>query len=290
MVPAQTAWGSGRRFWGQLGGERANVDLTASSHAADGYVGGFAVGVDWASGGGWLAGGGGGYSLGQMTLSGGASDAATKAPRAFAYAGFARERWTLSGGAAAGRTSYDTQRHMAFEATLDPRFGSASLFEGIDRTSMGSSHGIDTSGWLDARVDVMLASWLLQPGAGYRAARYARGAFTETGAGALSLSAPDQSIRSSQVDAGLRVVRQRGRVRPSASATYRREIGDSMTAMTLQLSPDAAGRFTIGGAPFATSRVIGTLGVSIDKSWFGYGIDASRGQARHSLNFGVNFD
>jgi outer membrane autotransporter protein len=149
---------------------------------------------------------------------------------------------------------------------------------------------VDTSGWLDARVDVMMGSWQLQPGAGLRTARYGRSEFTETGAGALSFSAPDQSIRSTQADAGLHFSRLRGRVRPSASASYRRELGDGTTPLTLQLGPDASGRFIIGGTPFATDRALGTIGVSMDMFWFSYGIDASSGQTRHTAKFGVSFD
>jgi uncharacterized protein with beta-barrel porin domain len=288
---AATAWGSGRRWWGHLGGERASLDATTSAQAANGFVGGFAIGVDWTTGGGWLVGAGGGYSLGEMTLSGDGSDADTSAPRAFGYAGYARDRWTVTGGASVGRTTYETRRHMAFQATLDPRFGAEALLgAGVDRTATSQSHGVDSSAWLDARVDLTRGVWRVQPGAGLRTARYGRGAWTETGADALSFTAPDQSTASAQFDAGLRAARLSGRVRPTASATYRRELGNGATSLTLQLSPDAAGRFTIGGAPFAADRVLGTLGVSMDMWSFGYGIDAAGSQTRHTVNFGVNFE
>lgn len=287
---AQAAWGNGRRWWGQLGGQRARLDSTASAHAADGYLGGFAIGVDWTSGGGWLAGAGGGYALGEMTLSVDASDAETTAPRAFGYAGYARGRWTLQGGATVGRTTYETRRQLAFAARLDPRFGTETLFDGVDRTATSTSHGVDTSGWLDARLDLTRGSWRLQPGAGLRTARYGRSAWTESGANALSFTAPSQAMRSSQVDAGLRVARLHGRIRPAASASYRRELGDGATPLTLQISPDAAGRFTVGGAPFAADRVLGSLGAAMDMWWFGYGIDAAANQTRHSVNFGVSFE
>jgi hypothetical protein len=97
-------------------------------------------------------------------------------------------------------------------------------------------------------------------------------------------------MRSAQVDAGLRFARRHGRVRPTASSSYRRELGDGATSLTLQLSPDAAGRFTVAGAPFAADRVLGSLGISMDMWWFGYGINAASGQTRHTVNFGVNFE
>lgn len=285
-----TAWGNGRRFWGHMGGERATLDATTSSTAANGHVGGFAIGVDWTSGRGWLAGAGGGYSLGEMTLSGGTSDADTRAPRAFGYAGYARGRWTLQAGGTIGRTSYETRRNLVFAATLDPRFGTEALFGGVDRTATSESHGVDTGGWFEARADLVRGSWLLQPGGGVRGASYGRSAWAESGADALAFSGGGQSIGSVQADAGVRVARLRGRLRPSVSASYRRELGDGATSLTLQLSPEAAGRFTIAGTPFAADRVLGTIGLSMDMWSFGYGVDAASGQTRHTVNFGVRFE
>ncbi len=290
----RTAWGAGRRWWGHLNGQRLTFDAASDAHAARGHVGGFTLGADWAPGRDWMLGAGGGYALGELNLGAVASTVSSTAPRAFGYAGYGRDRWTIHGGGSVARTSYRAERHMQFAATLDPRFGGQLLFGGVDRTAESESASLDTSAWVDAALTFINGGWAVQPGAGLRSARYGRGAWTESGAGALSLTGIDQAVMSTQADLNVRVSRTTGQWRPYASATYRRELGDGQTTTMMQLSGDALGEYAIHGAPFAVDRVIGAVGLSNGNrrggGWSaGYRFDLADGDFRHTVDVGVRF-
>jgi uncharacterized protein YhjY with autotransporter beta-barrel domain len=208
------------------------------------------------------------------------------------YVGYGRGRWTAQAGTSVARTTYRTRRGIAFEARLDPQFGGQKMFEGVDRVARGEQTGIDTSAWIDLSFDTAIGGWLLQPGTGFRAARYGYDAWTETGAGALSLSAPSQHLRSTQADLSLHIARAAGRLRPYGSATYRRELGKGRTETALQFGTDAAGGFRVQGQPFAADRMIGAVGLASAQAGFsfGYRVDSGGGQLRHAVDFGVRFD
>lgn len=290
---AAGAWHPGRRFWGHMLGQRATLDAAGDVSAASGHTGGFAIGLDWTPSSSWMLGAGGGYGLGELTQSGG-DKVDTTAPRAFGYAGYGRGRWTALAGASVAWTSYETERSLAFTARLDPRFGGAALFgSGVDREAAADISGLDSSAWVDGEATMTAGTWLVQPGAGVRFARYGRSAWTETGAGALSLSGPDQSITSNQGDLRLRVARAAGRFRPYGEATYRRELGDGLTATTLQFGPGST-TFDVHGLPLAENRVIGRLGATTQTTGgssvsFGYRGEAGGGQVRHAVDFAVRF-
>ena len=85
-------------------------------------------------------------------------------------------------------------------------------------------------------------------------ARYARDAWTETGAAALSLSADDQTVSSVQADAGVRFTRTANRMRPFAAALYRRELTDGRTPAVLGLGQGDQGQFVVDGLNFALRK------------------------------------
>ncbi len=289
------AWGGERRrFWGRLLGQHVTFDGGAGLHGGDVEMGGFALGMDWVLGEHWLAGAGGGYGSGRLTLDGTNASGRTTAPRAFGYVGYARGAWTAQAGASAARPSYATQRAIAFEARLDPIYGALPIFGGVHRDATGEIDGLETSVWGEWRVQHAVGSWMLQPGVGVRHARHRRDAWSETGAGALSLSAPAQTTTSRQAEAGARFVRTVGRIRPELDASYRRELGRGDTDTVLQMGSAADGVFTVTGVPFAAHRVIGRAGVAArvgmrtDLSVW-YRFHAGSGQVRHALDLGVGF-
>src|SRR5690606_8005693 len=107
-------------------------------------------------------------------------------------------------GASVARPSYITERAIDFQARLDPVFGGLPIFGGVRREAIGEIDGLETSVWGEWRVQRALGSWMVQPGVGVRHARYRRNAWSEDGAGALSLSAPRQTATSSQAEVGTR--------------------------------------------------------------------------------------
>src|SRR5690606_36524722 len=106
-------------------------------------------------------------------------------------------------------------------------------------------------------------AWMVQPGLGVRHARHRRDAWREEGAGALSLTASEQTVSSTQADIGVRGVWMRSSgMRPDLEVSYRRELGRGNTDSTLQLGSTADGVFTVTGLPFAANRIIGRAGVA----------------------------
>jgi autotransporter-associated beta strand protein len=286
-------WIGGRHWWAQLVGQSASFDATADVHGADASLGGFAVGFDQTIGDAWIVGGGGSYERGTLDLSGDAASSRFSAPRAFAYAGRTVGRWTARGGGGTAWTSYDTTRRIAFTARLAPVFDVAPLFGGVDRTATSAPRGLTTDLWGDAEMQASAGAWTLQPRVGVRYAHFGQDAWSESGAGALSLSAPAQSNESAQAEAGLRATRPIGHIAPFGVAAYRRELTDGVTNTTVQLTTDAAGQFTTDGIAFARDTVLVGGGARLplgrtDIS-FAYQLRHASGQTRHTASVGVAF-
>jgi uncharacterized protein YhjY with autotransporter beta-barrel domain len=134
---------------------------------------------------------------------------------------------------------------------------------------------------------------MVRPVATFRSARYSRAAWSETGADSLSLSSTAQALWSAQVGGGLQVVRSTGRFRPTVSTTYRRELTDGRTAMTLQLLDGSSGRFVTEGL-FLPKNMISIqpgLVFRTDEYEVFVNVDFRRAsmQNRRSLEFGLGF-
>jgi autotransporter-associated beta strand protein len=297
---AQSLWGSGRRrTWVRLRGERARFDggpLTgsqggrAAAHGAHASLAGFALGLDWSFSTHWLAGAGGGYGTGSLRLDGLSERTDYVAPRALGYLGYARGRWGLHGGASVAHTDYDITRAFQF-AAIAPT--GRPLFGPVDRIAVSAPSGPATELWLDGRFVARLGSWDAQPMGGLRSAWFHLGEWTESGADALSLSGPAQTTRSLQADAGLRLLRAVGRVRPLFQGTYRRELAGGGTTTTVELSDLPGGRFEVEGVPFTLDEVIGQAGLMFltDRMGFSvfYEMQRARSQSRQSLQVSVGF-
>jgi uncharacterized protein with beta-barrel porin domain len=176
---------------------------------------------------------------------------------------------------------------------LPDALGAATLFGGVDREASSSIAGPSTDFWGDWSFPVPLGGWTLQPGVGLRYARYARHAWSESGADALSLSAQDQFLGSSQADFGVRVMRASGRFRPNASAAYRRELTSGQTSTTLQLTDRPDGIFTINGIPLSPDTLTMRAGfviqgARVDLS-LAYEARRAFNQTRQAVQFGAGF-
>jgi uncharacterized protein with beta-barrel porin domain len=147
--------------------------------------------------------------------------------------------------------------------------------------------------WGDWAFTGRLGAWQLRPGAGLRYARYARHAWAETGADALSLTAANQIVPSAQADLDLRVARVLGRFAPFASVSYRRELTDGQTGATLQLSGQADARFVVNGLTLARDALTTRAGYTLRADRVGlslsYESKLASGQVRQALQFGLEF-
>jgi len=169
-------------------------------HGGQSTLDGFTLGMT-AAGFGMVVGIGGSYTNGRLSLDGLDEHTSFAAPRGLAYIGYARPHWSVNSGASVAHTMYDMTRSFAFTAfapTGKPLFG------GVERTATSSplvwpaSSGEKWRVVCDARLVGSCAT------AGVHYARYGVQAWSESGADALSLTAPAQSTISVQADGGLR--------------------------------------------------------------------------------------
>ena len=163
-----------------------------------------------------------------------------------------------------------------------------------NRTAKSNAHGTDGSFWAEWAIDEAAGDWLIEPTVGIRVARYGQGAWTEDGAGALSLAADAQALTASQLTGGARVARRSGRLRPYGEALYARELGAADVAVAMRLSSEPAAAFTVSGVPFASDRLLAAAGIATafgrgTDLTIGYRVDAGSTGARHSVDLGVRF-
>jgi uncharacterized protein YhjY with autotransporter beta-barrel domain len=140
---------------------------------------------------------------------------------------------------------------------------------------------------------VPLGSWDLLPTVGMRAAWYCLNDWSESGADSLSLTAPAQTVKSVQADAGARIGRATGTLRPFGSGWYRRELTDGRTAATVQFVDRSTGTFEIRGPDLVSDAVGGQAGLTVIRPRFAlsvyYEVRQSRPQTRQSLHLGFGF-
>jgi uncharacterized protein YhjY with autotransporter beta-barrel domain len=251
------------------------------------------LGADWTLTDRWGFGLGGGYTQGNLALHGLAESSDHTAPRAFGYVGYARSRWNAHVGASLARNAFAIRRTFLFTARLPEALGGRPVFGGVDREATSRSAGVTTEVWGDWAFPVRLGAWAFRPTTGLRYARYARRGWTETGADALSLSAPDQALASAQADVGLHVSRAAGPFRPNASAAYRRELTEGRTATTLRLSDRADGVFVVNGLLFPRNALTARTGFTFQTGRFdvslAYEARHAPSQTRQAIQFGVGF-
>ncbi len=291
-APRYSPWGNRRHWWTRFDAQQAIFGRTSSARGADAALQRFAFGTDRTFSEKWLAGAGGGYTSGRMRLDGIAESADFTAPRIFGYAGYTHDRFAALVGTSVTRTAYDTRRLLNFAARTP--LGDDLLFGGVDRKAASQSSGLATDVWGEERFNAAVGSWSFSPSVSLRYARYGRHAWAESGADALSVSAPTQSFSSKQGDMGISVTRSSGLFRPLVSATYRRELGDRATAATLALSRAADGTFVVFGLPLARDTVVGRAGMtfragssdlSLTYEWRG-----ARAQMRQAIQFSLGFE
>src|SRR5205814_426489 len=166
---------------------------------------GFAVGADWPWADRWLIGAGAGYTAGNLSLDGLSESSDYTAPRAFGYMGYLASRWTARLGASVAHNGYVTRRAFGFTAVLPEAFGGGPIFGGMNREATSRPTGLATDLWADWEAPIRLDAWEMRPSVSLRYARYVRSAWSESGAGSLSLSAREEMVPSAQAEAGLRV-------------------------------------------------------------------------------------
>src|SRR5262249_29188480 len=110
------------RWWGETACQRANYDRTAQARGGHSDICTGAGGADRRISDRWTVGGGGSFTGGNMNL-GGMGNGDYSAPRAFGYLGFKPKAVGVRAGGSTSHSSYNTQRHIQFQALLPALLG-----------------------------------------------------------------------------------------------------------------------------------------------------------------------
>ncbi len=263
-----------------------------SVRRGDAQLSQLALATEWSATSGWLAGVGGGYTTGSLSLENVTESSHYAAPRGFAYFGYAGPRSTAHVGASIARGAYQVRRRFHFTALLPEAFGGRPVFGGVNREATSTPTELATDVWGEWSLSNRLGAWSISPSVGARYARYSRQAWTESGAGSLSLSAPAFVGASLHADLGVRVGRTIGRFRPNVSMAHRRQVTEEPVAM-IQLSDRAEGLYSVDGAHLTADHLTTRAGVTYAAGDVGlslaYELRSARVPARQTLRFGVEF-
>lgn len=163
-----------------------------------------------------------------------------------------------------GRLEFDTRRHVA----------------AVDAMATGSRDGTQLYGSVAAGAELRRDGVLFAPYVRYDAARDKLDAFSESGVGDYALAFRSQTLRSSQLGAGLRVEAQHdtdfGAVMPRARVEYRRELADASAARLSYADLLGSG----------TEYAVTPAGVSRNALLLGFGADL---QFRGGLRIGFDW-
>jgi autotransporter-associated beta strand protein len=280
------------RGWTRLLTERA-VNRRGTSHGVESSVSGFAAGVDRTLANRWLVGIGGGYTRGTLVVDDLGDSSSYEAQRAFGYASYRGDEWMANLGGSLARSAYEIRRTLVFGAHLPEELGGVQLLDGVNSVATSAPRGTATDVWAEWVRPTRLANWGLRPHAAVRYASYGRRAWTESGADALSLSAPAQAIATATTEVGLHAARSAGRFRPEAGMTYRRLLNDGQTAAALQLADGVDGLFRVRGQRFVSqaTTIVGGLGFRANRfaSSVTYHVRHAAGHQQHGIQFSLSF-
>jgi fibronectin-binding autotransporter adhesin len=282
------------RWWAQVAGERASFD-GVGFRGAVANLGGVGGGVDVKRTSRWVFGLGASFSAAGLSLDGLGGNSDLTAPRAFAYSGVKLGRFRLNAGGSTARTSYQTSREIAFAATVPTATGGVALLdEGIDREATSEQQGWASDAWSEWQDSIKIKTWTLDSKVGWRHVRITRESWVETGAGAISLEAPAQTLKLSEADAGVHLFKRTGGIRPRALFHYKRELFEDGADVAMQFVDQPEGRFTTSGLPTGRDTVTALGGLTfITQSGLEYAIRYevrhATGELRQKVAFRVRF-
>ena len=255
------AGGNRVRWWGQVSREHTTF------RPRDGAFGGgmdltdSAGGFDMRLSDRWLIGGGGGFGSGRLGLDGAGSSSDAATPRAFGVVGFQPKGFGIHGGASVSRSVSTSERALHIIATLAPELGGGPLTEGIDRVAAGDDVTVQSDEWSEYADHQNIRTFRLDYLIGVRHARFVRSAFTESGAGALSLLVPDETLNLNQADVKVHFWRRKGRIRPYVETLYRRS-SDWPADTTVSLAEEQDSAFKTAGLPLGSDAFAGRVGAA----------------------------
>ena len=114
----------------------------------------------------WLVGAFGGYDQAALTLDASANAVRDRRYRAGTYAATTLGPAYINAALAGADHRFETTRHLAFVAQLDPQLGGGPMFAGIDRSTAARYAGHDVTTFVESGLSRTLGPALVQPFAG----------------------------------------------------------------------------------------------------------------------------
>jgi outer membrane autotransporter protein len=167
------------------------------------------------------------------------------------------------------------------------------LSNGIDRTAESDQTGVASDGWTELKGAKKVSGWNIDYKTSVRASRVSRNAFTETGAGSISLQGADDTVTVREADVNINSYKKVGKWRPRFMVEYRREFAPDATNTDLNFEgrPDAS--FETQGLPIPQVEYQGIAGITMHGNLLEYTIEyhfgKSQGETHNSVSVRVHF-
>jgi hypothetical protein len=283
----------GRSWWAQLGGERGRLSNADGNRVGTMDMAAGMGGLDYRPSTRWVFGAGGGLVGGDVSLSDLSSSADVRAPRAFGYAGFRPKGFGFTGGGSFARQRSDTNRRIVFQSRLPDELGGGPLGEGINRQAVAEEITLVNDQWTEYDDDQQIKTYTLDWLIGVRRASFTRREFIESGAEALSLLMPEQTVTLRQTNVMIHLWRREKEFRPFFEMLYRREMTDGETTTELEFPGVPDSRFMVDGLPAPKNILNARGGATVYTSFgvwtFEYQYRRATGQTTHSGDLRVRF-
>jgi autotransporter-associated beta strand protein len=255
-------WGGERvRWWGQFTREHGRFE------SSEGAVGGVTdlndtgYGFDYKLAEHWLVGGGGGFGKGSMGLDGFGASTKASAPRGYGVLGFKPKGFSIRGGGSVARSTSESKRNILLVALLPQELGGTPVTGGLSREPTSEEVTIQSDQWTEYAGHVNVDDFRFDVMFGARRARFSRGAFSETGAGALSLQADDNVMTITDTDVKIQLRRIEGRHRPYFETMVRHSSGWPETTR-LRFAEEEASEFEVRGLPLGSNALAVRTGLN----------------------------
>jgi outer membrane autotransporter protein len=172
-------------------------------------------------------------------------------------------------------------------------------FSDLSRTADSSANGWDFSASLKLGYELDVAGCQVEPSAGIRYDRIARNAFTENGAGALSLAVPSGTLNAALSTLGVRVVRNFALddgllVVPELRLGWGHELADATATVQPHLAGIPAAALTVASAnPGRDAALVGAGVSAVLTDWIkvyaDYEADVRANSTSHIVSAGLRF-
>jgi hypothetical protein len=209
----------------------------------------------------WLVGGGGGFGKGSMGLDGFGASTKASAPRGYGVLGFKPKGFSIRGGGSVARSKSESKRNILLVARLPQELGGTPVTGGLLREPTSEEVTIQSDQWSEYAGHVNVDDFRLDVMFGARRARFSRGAFTESGAGALSLQADDNVMTITDTDVKVQLRRIEGRHRPYFETLVRHSSGWPETTK-LRFAEEDASEFEVRGLPLGSNALAVRTGLN----------------------------